>query len=58
METVDTIQDFIAYFRDKETAVLNGKLRWAGSERDLLAAYLGNSNEEQSFAIPRQYKSA
>jgi hypothetical protein len=58
METVDTIQDFIAYLRAKETAILGGKLRWAASEQDLLAAYLGNPNEEQSFTIPRQYKRA
>jgi hypothetical protein len=56
MQTIDTIQDFIVYLRDKEAVILGGKLRWAWSEQDLLAAYLGNPNEECSFTIPLRYK--
>ena len=56
MQTVDTIQDFTNYLRDKEALISSGRLSWAASEHDLLAAYLGNPNEERSFKIPPTYK--
>jgi hypothetical protein len=58
LETLDTIQDFISYLRDKEEFIHSGKLRRAASEQDLLAVYLDNPNSEYSFKIPSRYKVA
>ena len=55
LTTVDTISDFTRYLSKKEQLILNGKLKRAKGEEDLLAYYLQNYDSEgylHEFVVP------
>ena len=56
MENLDTVQDFAAYLSEKEDWVSSGKDIIAYGEEDVLAYYLGYTNEEGEHKISRNYK--
>ena len=54
LATLDTVSDFVAYLTKKEAFIQSGRLLHGEGEEDLLAFYLGMSNDagEHDFVVP------